>query len=29
VTLPEAITSQLIKKLDEFSLCNQVADIEI
>jgi hypothetical protein len=29
VTLPESITSQLIEKLDEFSLCNQVADIEI
>jgi hypothetical protein len=29
VTLPEAITSQLIEKFDEFSLYNQVADFEI
>jgi hypothetical protein len=29
VTLPEAITGQLVEKFEEFSLCNQVADFEI
>jgi hypothetical protein len=29
VTLPEVVTSQLVKKFDEFSLYNQVVSFEI